>query len=228
MTRVARLATLCLVVTAAVGVADARAQTAPAGAAKESRWFGEVSAGPTFGARTSSTVGGELAVRVLNLPMGRLDVFLEGGHIKDAGTAALEANAQLVATFLGGSATTAHKVKFGDAGLRYRIAATPMFHPYIAVGVGVAKVTTSTTFIVNGTDVTSQLVDLGVQLGGDLAWDGNKTLVMAGGGVNIEFLSKFFADVSYRYGHILPKTDLVENDVAIKTQRLQIGFGVRF
>lgn len=228
MTRVAHLATLCLVMTVAVGAADARGQAAPTGTTKESRWFGDVNLGPTFGTKSSSTVGGELAVRVLDLAMGRLDVFLEGGQIKDAGTATLEAHAQIVATFLGGNATTAHKVEFGDIGLRYRIAATPMFHPYIAVGVGTAKVTTSATFIVSGTDVTSQLADRGVQLGGDLSGSVNKTLVMAGGGVNIEFLSNFFADVSYRYGHILPKTDLVETDTAITTQRLQIGFGVRF
>jgi len=228
MTRVARLVTLCLVMTVAAGASEARAQGGQTGTTRESRWFAGVSGGPTFGTKSSSSVGGELAVRVLDLGASRLDVFIEGGRVSNAGTSTLEQNAQLVATFLGGSASTAHKVQFGDIGLRYRIPATPMFHPYVAVGFGVAKVTTSVAFIVSGTDVTSQLADRGVQLGGDLSGSVNKKLAMVGGGVNIQFLKNFFADVSFRYGHVLPRTDLVETDIAIKTERLQIGLGVRF
>ena len=68
----------------------------------------------------------------------------------------------------------------------------------------------------------------GVQLGADLTDSLNKALVMIGGGVNATFAGRFFGDLSYRYGHILSKTDVIEIDTAVKTQRLQIGVGVRF
>ena len=39
---------------------------------------------------------------------------------------------------------------------------------------------------------------------------------------------KPFVDATYRYGRIFPKTDTIENDVAITTQRVQAGVGIRF
>jgi opacity protein-like surface antigen len=53
-------------------------------------------------------------------------------------------------------------------------------------------------------------------------------MILVGAGATVNFRMKYFADLSYRYGHILGKSGSIEDDVAIKTQRVQIGVGLRF
>jgi opacity protein-like surface antigen len=67
-----------------------------------------------------------------------------------------------------------------------------------------------------------------VQLGADLTGSQNKTIVVIGFGATMPFATRFFADLGYRYGQILSKTDIVETDKAIPTQRIVLGVGVRF
>jgi opacity protein-like surface antigen len=230
MTRVVRLAAWCLVVIAVVGAADARAQTVPAAASQDSRFFADVNGGATFGAKSGSSVGLEVGARLFD---GRessgLDVLIEGGRMGTIGNAALDARAKLIADVIGGTSSASYHVTFGDIGVRYRLPMAGMVKPYVVLGVGIAKVETRSTYTVNGIDVTSQLLSTyGVQLGADLTDSLNKTMVMLGGGVNVTFAGRFFGDLSYRYGQILPKTDVIELDTAVKTQRLQVGVGVRF
>ena len=230
MTRVVRLAAWCLVIAAAAGAANAGAQTAPAAAPRDSRFFVDVNGGATFGAKSGSAVGLEAGARLFNgQDSSGLDVFLEGGRMSTIGDSALDARAKLIADLIRGTSSASYRVTFGDVGVRYRLPMAGMVKPYVALGVGVAKVETRSTYTVNGTDVTSQLLSTyGVQLGGDLTDSLNKVLVMVGGGVNVTFAGRFFGDLSYRYGHILAKTDVIESDSALKTQRLQVGVGVRF
>jgi opacity protein-like surface antigen len=102
----------------------------------------------------------------------------------------------------------------------------PVAHPYVLAGVGLAHVKTEVAFAVNGTVVDP--AQFGVQLGGDLSGSSNKALIVVGGGINIPFMQRFYADVGYRYGQILAKTSNVETDAAIKTQRVVFGAGIRF
>ena len=44
--------------TAAVGAVDARAQTAPAAASQDLKWFVDVNGGATFGTKSGSSVDG--------------------------------------------------------------------------------------------------------------------------------------------------------------------------
>jgi opacity protein-like surface antigen len=121
-------------------------------------------------------------------------------------------------------------VKFGDIGVKYRAPAfAGMWRPYIGIGIGVAKVETLVNFAVNGSDVTAQLPALyGIELGNDLSDSLNKTFVVIPVGVQGNFLKRYFVDGSYRFGTIRPRPDDIELDVAIKTQRVQVGIGVRF
>ena len=41
------------------------------------------------------------------------------------------------------------------------------------------------------------------------------------------FATRYFVDLSYRYGRISAKT-VIPNDTAISTQRVQVGIGIRF
>jgi opacity protein-like surface antigen len=219
MMRFARAVT-CAVVIVMAGADRSQAQTT-----SEPRWYGEIAAAATLGHKSDKAIAVEVGGRLA----GTLDVFVEGGHMGNVGTADLEARAQKIANFIGGTVgSTADKVNFIDVGVRYRVPMTGMWHPYVAFGVGVAKVKPEVTFGVGGADVTGRLEDFGVQLGSDLTDSLNKTFIMAGFGTTVRFASRYFADISYRYGHILAKTSVIENDVAIKTQRVQAGIGIRF
>lgn len=220
MMRFARLV-MCFVIIVLAGVSRSQAQTT-----SEPRWYGEIAVAATLGHKSDKAFGGEIGGRLSET----LDVFIEAGHMGNVGNDDLEARAQKIAAFLGGTVgSSAYKVNFFDIGLKYRVPMTGMWHPYVAVGVGLAKVKPEVTFGVGGTDVTGELESRGVQLGTDLSESQNRALVMAGGGTTIDFATRYFADVSYRYGHISETKS--GDEVLIKglsTQRVQIGVGIRF
>jgi opacity protein-like surface antigen len=182
----------------------------------------EVNAGPTLGHKSDRFVGGEAGLRLA----GGLYVVIEASHMGNVATTDLDDRATVIANFLGGAAATAFKVNHGAAGLRYNIDVAPMVHPYVLGAVGIAQVKTEVEFSVNGTAIDP--ATRGVQLGGDLFGLHNKTIVVLGFGVNVPFAERFFADLGYRYGNILAKTENFETDKAIPTQRVVLGFGVRF
>ena len=100
-----------------------------------------------------------------------------------------------------------------------------MLHPYLTIGGGVAAVRAKTEFAVNGTTVPAE--SLGILLGDDLNGHVNKGLLTIGGGVTYELMKRYFVDGTYRYGRIF-KSNAIDSDEGINTNRLQIGFGVRF
>ena len=65
--------------------------------------------------------------------------------------------------------------------------------------------------------------------GTDLVGTFKRPFIMFGVGANMTFATRFFGDLSYRFGHISGETD--GSDVvlaAVSTQRIQFGIGVRF
>jgi opacity protein-like surface antigen len=219
MKRFARVAAVCLVATLGVGARSALAQSAPAA---DPSMYVELNLGPTLGHKSDKFVGGEAGFRLTS----NLDVFIEASHMGNVATSDLDDRAAIIANFLGGTASTAFKVNHGAVGLRYNIDATPTIHPYVLGAVGLAHVTTEVAFTVNGT--ATDPATRGVQLGGDLSGSQNKTILVFGFGVRVPFKTQFFADLGYRYGQILAKTDNFETDKAIPTQRVVLGVGVRF
>ena len=230
MMRVTRFALVWTAILLTAGVTAAQAQTP---SIDEGLFYGEFAGGATLGYKSASSVGGELGIGVLDhlwLIGDRLEIFLEGGRMRNVGTSALDARAAIIANFIGGSASAVQKVNFGDIGVKYRGPVfARSFHPYVGIGVGVAKVETLVNFVVNGTDVTSRLSpDFGVELGNDLTDSFNKTFVTVPVGVQGNFLRRYFVDVSYRLGRILARPADIDRDVAITTHRVQVGAGVRF
>jgi len=197
-----------------------RAQPA---ASTEMPGYAEFNAGATLGHKSDLSVGGEAGWAV----MSNLDIFVEGGHIGNAASADMEANATKIASNVGATSSVVSKVNYFDAGVRYRIAATPTVHPYIAVGFGAARVTNETTLSVNGT--VTPPGNLGVQFGSDLSGTETSPFLLVGGGVSVSFASRYFADVSYRYGRVFPKTDENGNSFnELNTNRVQVGIGIKF
>ena len=219
MKRFAYVAAVCLVAVLGIGVSTAHAQVAPP---PEPKMYGEFNFGPTLGHKSDKFVGGEFGLRIVD----RVDVFIEASHMGNVATTDLDDRANIIANFLGGSASTAFKVNEGAIGVRYHIAVTPMVHPYILAGFGAAQVTTEVVFSVNGTAVDP--ATRGVALGGDLTGTTTKTIIVFGFGVNVPFAKRFYGDLGYRYGQILAKTDAVETDKSIPTQRVVLGVGMRF
>ena len=104
---------------------------------------------------------------------------------------------------------------------------TGRWHPYVGVGIGFAHITPEVTFAVNGTDVTNQLPELGVQLGADLSESHNAFLFVFGLGTQVDFGSRYFADLTYRYGRTGSASQDNEVLVELNTQRGK-GVGIRF
>jgi opacity protein-like surface antigen len=222
MPRYARVAMFCLVSTLGFGAA-LQAQTGSASSAPDSRLYVEVNAGPTLGHKSDAFVGAEGGYRFAT----DLDLFVEVGHMGNVGTTKLESDATTIADFIGGTvSSSALKANYFDVGVRYHLSMVPAAHPYVLAGIGIAHVSTEVAFAINGTVVDPAQV--GVQLGGDLSGSTTKTLIVAGGGINVPFMKRFFADLGYRYGHIAAKTSSVESDAAVHTQRVILGVGINF
>jgi opacity protein-like surface antigen len=212
------------------GVAAAQAQT-PSG--EEGRYYAEFAVAATLGHKSDSSVGGEFGAGLIDhlwLTGDRLEVFVEGGRMGNVGTTDLDARAQIIANFINGSASAVQKAKYFDVGVRYRMPVfARMWRPYVGIGVGAASVNTIVNFVVNGTDVTSQLSSVyGIELGNDLTDSLTKTFITVPVGAQGSFMRRYFVDVSYRFGRILARPDDIDRDVAITAQRVQVGVGVRF
>jgi opacity protein-like surface antigen len=212
---------MVLVVMLGGGVGSVAAQTPGASTATESGpWYGELAGAGTFGHKSSGSVGLEGGYRLKD----EWQVFIEGGRMSNVTTAALDQRAQNFATGIGSSSvSTSQRAVYFDVGARYEPArfAIGIWHPYGLVGLGAASVKTSTAFGTIPPDVT-------FNLGNDLHSTLTKLFLTVGVGVTVPIKSRYLVDISYRYGHISPKTSEIDGDTGINTNRIQAGIGVRF
>jgi len=221
MVRFARVLSYAVIGLLAVA-ARVQAQAAPV--LDTSRFYAEFTGGANFGHTSSGTLGAEGGYRI----KGPWQVFFEAGHMFTVGSSDLDARAQTIGNAVGATTSASYKISYYDGGVRYnpQILFRNMFEPYLELGFGGATVTAQTTFVVNGTVVPPE--SLGVQLGEDLSGTVGKGFIMFGGGATYAFATRYFADGSLRYGWILARTSVIENDTGINTLRLQFGVGIRF
>ena len=221
MMRIARVVPICFAIT--IGAAPLlRAQPA---ASPDMKGYAEFNVGATFGHKSDLSVGGEGGWAV----MRDLDVFVELGHIGNAASDDLESRANTIANNVGATASVVAKINYIDAGVRYRfVVNAPNVHPYVAAGFGAAHVNNETTLSVNGTVVPPE--NLGVQFGTDLNGSETSPFFMFGFGSTVEFHTRYFVDVSYRYGRVFAKNDDAGNVVlaGTNTNRVQVGIGIKF
>jgi opacity protein-like surface antigen len=225
MTRSARFA-MVLAAAFSLGISTAQAQTptptsappaGPEGKFSAARFSAEVAVAATLGHRSSSSFGVELDYRLTD----RWVPFFEVGRMRNVATSDLDARAQKIADALQGSANPVEKATYYDFGSQYRFAPHGMWHPYAAIGVGAASVTTSTS-IQTGTS------EVAVSFGPDLQGTVTKPFMMIGGGVTVPFAQRYYVDGSYRYGRIFAREGVIDADTGISTQRVQIGVGIHF
>ncbi len=225
MMRIARVVPIVLVTTFCCAAA-LHAQPAASGASADQPGYAEVNVGATFGHKSDVSVGGEGGWAV----MRDLDVFAEVGHIGNAASSELDARATDIANHVGGAANVIAKVTYFDVGVRYRfVLNNPKIRPYVAAGFGAAHVTTETTITINGAPAPPDLVTFGSDLNGTQ----NAPYFMLGGGATVDFASRYFADLSYRYGRVFERSqdsggETVVTLAGFNTNRLQIGVGIKF
>jgi len=206
-------------------VADA--QTSPAPPTVENKGYVEAFAQSAFGNVTSQAYGGEVGYTVRK----NVQVFVEFGQVKNVAPPELGAAASLIAGFLAQtqsnvSYTVKEPVTFVAGGVKYVIPITASrLQPYVMGGVGFAKVTKDVTFTVGGTDVTSQLTTLGVQLGSDLSGEFNKPMVTLGGGVDWPIWRQIVDGLQIRFSHIGAEDDATS---ALNIGRAGASVGIRF
>lgn len=191
------------------------AQTPAAQPLTEGPFYAEGAVAATFGHDSGSAYGAEIGYKLNDT----LHVFVEAGHMGNIMTNDTQVRADRIAAAIGAAATVVQKGNFGDVGIRYRLMDSGRWHPYAAVGMGVVSVDTETSFSSNGDDV---------HLGADLSGHVVKPLLMIGAGVTTPISGSWFADLSYRFGRIFTNSGAVEDDKAANTQRVQVGFGLRF
>ena len=107
--RLIRVATVWLVGALSIGAAAAHAQTA-ASSGSEPRLYVEFNGGPTLGHKSDTFIGGEIGLRLVE----GLDVFIEGGHMGNVGTAQLDTAAAKIADFLGGPSPAHYPAASGN------------------------------------------------------------------------------------------------------------------
>jgi hypothetical protein len=91
--------------------------------------------------------------------------------------------------------------------------------------VGIAHVSTETNLAINGAPVGADVVSIGSDLSGSF----NRPFIMFGFGAHLTFATRFFGDLSYRFGRVSGATDGSDEVLAaVPTQRLQFGVGVHF
>ncbi len=223
MMRIARVVPMLMAFTFC-GAAALQAQPAASG---DMRGYAEINGGATLGHKSDLSVGGEAGYQV----MSNLDVFGEVGHIGNAASADLESRANVIANNVGATASVIAKVNYFDFGIRYRfVVRQPNVHPYVAVGVGGAHVTTETTLSINGATVAPGTL---VTFGSDLNGSETAPLFMIGGGATLTFASRYFADISYRFGRVFGKSETSGSESitvlnAFNTNRVQVGLGIKF
>ena len=177
-----------------------------------------------FGNVTSQSYGAEIGVTVVP----NVQVFAEGGMVRDVATTSIGAAAQTIAGFLSQTqANVTFRVKqpvtFGVAGLKFVVPTAGSIRPYVLAGGGLASVKQDVAFSVGGSDVTSNLpTQFGVQLGSDLSGTFTKPMVVAGAGAMWSAWQRLVVDFQFRYGRILAE------EGGINVSRAGIGVGVRF
>lgn len=222
MKRVGQLV-IGVVLVMAWGVHTVQAQTL--GVVEAPQWSAQFDLAATLGHVSASSVGGEVD-RHLNQTW---EVFAELGHMSNVASGTLQNRAAVIATAIGGTANPTQSAVYDDLGMRYHLLPEGKWNPYVAVGIGAAHLKTATSFTVNGAQLTdAQLAASGVALGVDLDGSISKPLVVLGFGVQLPFKERFLLDGSYRLGRIFARSGEIDGDSGINTQRVQIGFGVRF
>jgi hypothetical protein len=221
-----RFGQLVLGVAFVIGAAGTSA--AQATAAPERLIGAQATVAATLGNKSDTSFGAEGTYRLNE----EWEVFAEVGRMGNVASGTFEDSVQLILEVLPElSPNVIQSAVFFDAGMRYRL--LPIFEsyePFVALGFGIARVTGDVSFSVDGRQLSEgELLDqYGLELGDDFAGSVTKPFLTIGGGVTRAFATRYFMEVSYRYGRIFARSSVIPDDSGTNTQRAQFGIGIRF
>jgi hypothetical protein len=187
-----------------------------------SKWYLGVLSGVQTVARSEPLAGGEFGIRLRR----NVSVVVEGGWMKDVATDSRIAEVNSFATYLQqtqGQPASGHidaPAFFGLAGLRWAYENKSGVRPYVLANAGIARVEFRPALILEGRDVTTSLIELGVTLGRDLLGPGN--YFAYGGGAGLVFGDKWYLDLGFRFHRI----NTIDHPTDVR--RISIGMGRRF
>ena len=197
---------------------------AGAAASEPMKGYAEAVAQSAFGNVTSQAYGGEFGVRVWRT----YQLFVEGGEVRNASSAAVSSAAQVIAAALGQLQPAAvdysvkEPVSFFAAGVRVPVQMPDAkIIPYVLGGFGAARIKKNVTFTFGGEDASASLAQY-VTLGEDLT--GSKTVPMLtlGAGAMWPVWHQVVVDFQFRFGRLL------DSDEGRNIGRAGIGLGVKF
>lgn len=180
--------------------------------------YAEIVAQSAFGNVTSQSFGGEVGFTV----SPDIQVFAEGGVVRDAAPSSLGAAAQRIAAGIsaaagGGDYRVRQPVRFGLGGVKYVVPTGSKAQPYFLLGAGIANVKRDVSFSTPSGDVANFAT-----IGTDLSGTETKPMVSLGVGVGVPVLERLIIDLQYRYGRVFT------SDAGLNVSRAGIGVGVRF
>jgi opacity protein-like surface antigen len=208
----------CVILVVAGTLALSSSAYSQSAAPAPSKGYVEGIAQSAFGNVTSQSYGGEFGISVTS----GLQVFVEGGLVRNAAPSDLAANAAAIANAIQAQFTAKEPITFGLAGVRVLLGSSSGVQPYLLGGAGIAHLKKDVAFTVNGSDVTNSIQQYGVVLGSDLSGSLNKTMITVGGGVVWPAWKRLVLDFQYRYGRVL------SSDEKINVNRAGVGIGIRF
>src|ERR1700730_11395919 len=114
MRRFVRCSMLLTILTAS-GIGPAHAQTA--GTTGPDRGYAELTVAATLGHKSDSSIGAEAGYSLTNA----LQLFLEGGGMRNVATTDVDARAMIIGNAIGASVSTAQRAAYFDIGAKYRL-----------------------------------------------------------------------------------------------------------
>ena len=199
------------------------AGVAQAQTASESKGYIEAVAQSAFGSATSQSFGAEAGLSV----MPGLQVFVEGGAVRDTATSALGDDARKISAYLSQAQSGVNyglkrPVTFGLVGVRHPFVGMSRIEPYVLAGVGIARVAPDATFTIGQTNVTASLAQYGVVLGSDLSGTQTKAMLGLGAGATWPIHKRLIIDFQGRYGRVFASGQ------GINITRAGVGLGIKF
>lgn len=202
------------------GLASAQARTTTATPTAETKGYAEVVANSTFGNVTSQAYGGEIGYAVWN----QVQLFLEGGQVRNAASSTLSSNAQVIAAALtqlqpsAVSYSVKQPINYFNVGLRFPFTVDSKLKPYVLVGGGIAQVKRDVSFALASSESLSSYVTLG----DDLSGRKNSGAFTAGAGVMWPVYQRVVVDFQFRLLRVFAEGE------GINVGRAGIGLGFQF
>ncbi|MGE5244215.1 MAG: outer membrane beta-barrel protein [Betaproteobacteria bacterium] len=188
-----------------------------------------------FGGATFTEVNSGLFGAAVGVNLGRnVQVFGEIARMQDIQADFSRADLTALEDATGGALAVSARVPafYGVGGVRVLMPATRNLRPYVLGSAGVAHVMPEPSFVVQGVDVTSTVMQ--EQVFQTSFKTANRPIASAGAGVSVEVVRHVVLDVGYKYSRIFIQQDYLQDPASptkhngVNVHRVYVGAGYSF